>query len=72
MYGVVFVSCGGVKPAQSSRNFSSCEKDSYLHDGPGQLNPEAFSCVQLFSCQGDRVLDGLRGTGVLTVIIGRS
>ena len=79
-YGVVFVSCGGAKPAQSSRNFFSCEKDPfYLHDGPGQkvLNstqkPLAVMgwLVQLFSRQGDWVLDGLSGTGVLTVILGR-
>ena len=73
-FGVILVSCGGAKPTQSSTNFFSCEKDPfYLHNGPGQkvLNytqkPLAVMkwLVQLFSCEGDWVLDGLSGTGML-------
>lgn len=72
-YGVVFVSCGGAKPAQSSRNFFSCKMDPfYLHDGPGQKvlnytqNPIAVMkwLIQLFSCEGDWILDGLSGAGM--------
>ena len=79
-YGVIFVSCGGARPAQRSRNFFSCEKDPfYLHDGPGQkvLNSTQKPLemmdwlVKLFSCQGDWVLDGLSGTGVLMTLMHR-
>lgn len=69
-YGVVFVTSGGAKPVQSSRNFFSCKMDPlYLHDGK-VLNYTQKPVlvmkwlIELFSCEGDWILDGLSGTGM--------